>query len=59
MTRSTLFRVLPLAASMLWAHAYLVESVPTKRAVLHRARAKIQLRFNERLDGLPLPLCFS
>ena len=34
----------------LWAHAYLVKSVPAQRATLYRAPAKIQLWFNERLE---------
>jgi copper resistance protein C len=34
----------------LWAHAYLVKSVPAQRAVLYRAPVKIQLWFNERLE---------
>src|SRR4249919_719872 len=44
--------ILPLllAPSPLWAHAYLVKSVPAQRAVLHRSPANIQLRFNERLE---------
>lgn len=50
MIRSSLFLVLILASSTLWAHAYLVKSVPAQRAVLHRAPAKIQLWFNERLE---------
>jgi methionine-rich copper-binding protein CopC len=39
-----------LAPGNLLAHAYLVKSVPAKRAVLYRAPAKIQLWFNERLE---------
>ena len=39
-----------LAPSSLWAHAYLVKSVPAQRATLYRAPAKIQLWFNERLE---------
>jgi len=35
---------------MVWAHAYLVKSVPAQRALLFRAPAKIQLWFNERLE---------
>lgn len=43
--------VLALAAALdAWAHAALVKSVPTQRAVLYRAPAKIQLWFNERLE---------
>jgi copper resistance protein C len=36
--------------SWLFAHAYLVKSLPAQRAVLHRAPSKIQLWFNERLE---------
>jgi len=50
MTRSSLFLVLLLAPSTLWAHAYLVKSVPAQRAALYRAPTKIQLWFNERLE---------
>ena len=39
-----------LSPSSLWAHAYLVKSVPPQRATLYRAPAKIQLWFNERLE---------
>lgn len=39
-----------LAPAPLFAHAYLVKSVPAQRAVLFRAPAKIQLWFNERLE---------
>ena len=39
-----------LSPSSLWAHAYLVKSVPAQRATLYRAPAKIQLWFNERLE---------
>jgi methionine-rich copper-binding protein CopC len=39
-----------LAPPAVWAHAYLVKSVPAQRAVLYRAPAKIQLWFNERLE---------
>ena len=34
----------------LFAHAYLVKSIPAQRAVLYQAPAKIQLWFNERLE---------
>ncbi len=34
-----------------WAHAYLVKSIPTRRAVLSQAPARVQLWFNERLEG--------
>lgn len=39
-----------LAPTTLFAHAYLVKSVPAQRAVLYHAPAKIQLWFNERLE---------
>ena len=39
-----------LGPSSLWAHAYLVKSVPAQRATLYRAPATIQLWFNERLE---------
>jgi len=39
-----------LLPSPLWAHAYLVKSIPAQRATLYRAPAKIQLWFNERLE---------
>ena len=39
-----------LAPALLWAHAYLVKSVPAQRAVLYRSPQKIQLWFNERLE---------
>jgi len=39
-----------LLPSSLWAHAYLVKSVPAQRATLYRAPAQIQLWFNERLE---------
>jgi len=34
-----------------WAHAYLVKSVPARRAVLSQAPARVQLWFNERLEA--------
>ncbi len=40
-----------LPAPPVWAHAYLVKSVPAQRAVLYRAPARIQLWFNERLES--------
>ena len=40
-----------LLAPAVWAHAYLVKSVPAQRAVLYRAPARIQLWFNERLES--------
>ena len=52
MFRSKLFLifVLLLAPTTVYAHAYLVKSVPAQRAVLYHAPAKIQLWFNERLE---------
>ena len=50
MIRSGLFAVLLLLPSALWAHAYLMKSVPAKRAVLSHSPARIQLWFNERLE---------
>ncbi|OGA04780.1 MAG: hypothetical protein A3H35_09590 [Betaproteobacteria bacterium RIFCSPLOWO2_02_FULL_62_17] len=38
------------APAWAWAHASLVKSAPAHRAVLHRAPAKVQLWFNERLE---------
>ncbi len=49
-------RILPtllalvLAPAVAWPHAYLVKSAPTRRAVLLRAPARVQLWFNERLE---------
>lgn len=37
-------------AAIGWAHAYLVKSVPARRAVLLRAPTRVQLWFNERLE---------
>jgi hypothetical protein len=51
MIRSSLLLALLLAPSTLWAHAYLVKSMPAQRAVLYRAPARIQLWFNERLEA--------
>ncbi len=39
-----------LLPSSLWAHAYLVKSIPAQRATLYRSPAQIQLWFNERLE---------
>ena len=47
---TALLATLLLAPSSLWAHAYLVKSVPGQRATLYRTPAKIQLWFNERLE---------
>ena len=43
--------LLLLAHSPAFAHAYLVKSIPTQRAVLLRAPGKIQLWFNEPLEA--------
>ena len=52
MLRAKFFIVLllMLAPTTLFAHAYLVKSVPAQRAALYHAPAKIQLWFNERLE---------
>lgn len=42
--------LLLLSPTPLFAHAYLVKSVPAQRAVLYHVPAKIQLWFNERLE---------
>jgi copper resistance protein C len=34
-----------------WAHAYLVKSSPTRRAVMSSAPARVMLWFNERLEA--------
>jgi methionine-rich copper-binding protein CopC len=39
-----------LAPTLAWAHAYLVKSVPARRASLLSSPSKIQLWFNERLE---------
>jgi methionine-rich copper-binding protein CopC len=46
----TLAGWLLLAPPAVFAHAYLVKSIPAQRAVLLRTPAKIQLWFNERLE---------
>ena len=43
------YLIIPAAA--VWAHAYLVKSMPAQRAVLYRAPARVQLWFNERLES--------
>ena len=50
MIRFSLFCLLTLASSALWAHASLVKSIPAQRAVLHHSPAKIELWFSERLE---------
>ena len=47
---AAVFLFVLLAPSPILAHAYLVKSVPGRRAVLFRVPAKIQLWFNERLE---------
>src|SRR3989442_624417 len=42
--------VLVLTPTSVWAHAYLVKSIPARRAILFEAPARIQLWFNERLE---------
>jgi methionine-rich copper-binding protein CopC len=42
--------LLLLSPTPLFAHAYLIKSVPAQRAVLYHVPAKIQLWFNERLE---------
>ena len=49
-SRFLLIFILLLAPAPLFAHAYLIKSVPAQRAVLYHAPAKIQLWFNERLE---------
>jgi len=34
-----------------WTHAYLVKSIPARRANLSQALARVQLWFNERIEG--------
>jgi len=33
-----------------WPHAYLVKSIPARRAVLYQSPGRVQLWFNERLE---------
>lgn len=49
--RTLLFALFIFLPSPVFAHAYLVKSVPAQRAVLLRAPAKIQLWFNEPLES--------
>lgn len=46
-----LLSLLLLAAASAWPHAYLVKSVPARRAVLSKPPARLQLWFNERLEA--------
>jgi len=48
---ASLFGLLLLASTNIWAHAYLVKSIPNRRAVLSRPPTRIQLWFNERLEA--------
>jgi methionine-rich copper-binding protein CopC len=45
-----LVSLLLLMPAFAWAHAYLVKSVPARRASLLSSPSKIQLWFNERLE---------
>ena len=47
----SLFLLLMLLPSLVFAHAYLVKSVPAGRATLLSSPGKIQLWFNERLES--------
>lgn len=46
-----LLSLLLLAAASGWTHAYLVKSVPARRAVLSKPPTRVQLWFNERLEA--------
>ena len=46
----SLFLLLTLLPSLVFAHAYLVKSAPAGRATLFTSPGKIQLWFNERLE---------
>jgi len=46
-----LLSLLLLAAARGWTHAYLVKSVPARRAVLSKPPVRVQLWFNERLEA--------
>ena len=48
--RVTVSMILMLVPSLVYAHAYLVTSVPAGRATLFSSPEKIQLWFNERLE---------
>jgi methionine-rich copper-binding protein CopC len=48
---ATVAIVLALAPAAAWPHASLVRSSPARRAVLVKAPARVQLWFNERLEG--------
>jgi methionine-rich copper-binding protein CopC len=54
--RSHTFSVAFLSALVLapmtgWTHAYLVKSSPARRALLTRSPARVELWFNERVEG--------
>jgi len=40
-----------IAPSLVLAHAFLIKSIPGRRATLFKAPAKVQLWFNERLEA--------
>jgi hypothetical protein len=46
-----LLALLTLAPGIGWSHAYLVKSVPARRAALSHSPARVQLWFNERLEA--------
>lgn len=46
-----LLALLTLAPGIGWSHAYLVKSVPARRAALSHPPARVQLWFNERLEA--------
>ncbi len=46
-----LLGLLLMVPSIGWPHAYLVKSIPARRAVLSSAPARVQLWFNERLEA--------
>lgn len=46
-----LLALLTLAPDIGWSHAYLVKSVPARRAALSHSPARVQLWFNERLEA--------
>ncbi len=47
----SLVSLLVLVPALGWAHAYLVKSIPARRAILFKAPVRIQLWFNERLES--------
>ncbi len=46
-----LLALLTLAPGIGWSHAYLLKSVPARRAALSHSPARVQLWFNERLEA--------